>query len=340
MSEIVTQARDWPVIGHGHHVARLRRIIARGQYPLALLITGAPQVGRKTLALHFAAAALCPNSTDGVACNNCSTCSRISSGSHPDVEIWSIDRQEREDGASKSAALTIETIRKVSASTALRPHQADRRFIIVDDAETLGEAAQQAMLKTLEDLPAFATIVLIATSANSMLETVRSRCNEIPLQLVPTEIISAHLDHPDRAAIAAGAGGRPGWAIRAMENPEWLSQQVASIDELTAWMRLPTVDRLIEAYVRGDRFSRDRRRSLDDLDRIQMIWRDAALASSDATKFAFDPVRAQSLIAGTGARLNDIHRAMRATRQCMRDLNGNIRPRLAMQAMVNQWPTL
>ena len=191
------------------------------------------------------------------------------------------------DGASKSAALTIETIRKVSASTALRPHQADRRFIIVDDAETLGEAAQQAMLKTLEDLPAFATIVLIATSATSMLETVRSRCNEIPLQLVPTEIISAHLDHPDRAGIAAWRrrptwlGNRAQWRIRSGSSSRWPESM-----NWTAWMRLPKVDRLIEAYVRGDRFSRDRRRSLDDLDRIQMIWRDAALSSSDATKFA------------------------------------------------------
>ena len=194
------QSGSWPIIGHAHQVERLRRMVIADQYPLALLMTGAPHVGRKALALQFAAAVLCPNASDGIPCGECRTCRLIEAGKHPDVEIWDIARQERESGASKSGSLTIETVRKVASSTALRPYEGARRFIIIDEAESLGEPAQQALLKTLEDLPAYATIILIATNAGAMLDTVRSRCTEFAQQLVSTGEIAAALGYSEASA--------------------------------------------------------------------------------------------------------------------------------------------
>ena len=153
MVRFVSQSGPWPIIGHGHQVERLRRMVVADQYPLAILMTGAPHVGRKALAQQFAAASLCPDSADGIACGDCRTCRLIAAGRHPDVEIVGPRRQEGESGVSKSGSLTIETVRKVASSTALRPYEGTRRFIIIDEAETLGEPAQQALLKTLEDLP-------------------------------------------------------------------------------------------------------------------------------------------------------------------------------------------
>ena len=330
----------WPIIGHEHQVGRLRRMVLHQHYPFAILMTGAPRVGRKALATQLAAAVVCPQSRDQVACGTCLTCMRISAGTHPDVEYWSVERQEQESGKSKSAALTIETVRRIAASTSLRPVEGLRRFIIVDDAETLGDAAQQALLKTLEDLPAFATIILVATSAGSMLGTVRSRSMEVALQLTPTDVIASRLDGPDAAKIAALSGGRPGWAITARSNPEWLAEQFERIKLLESWLRMSRGDRLVEAYVRGDRFVRDRRTAVADLDRIQMIWRDILLTETNLPQFAFDVELATRLARGARAGLPDWRRALVGTRQCLQDLTGNIRPRLAMQAMVNQWPTL
>jgi DNA polymerase III subunit delta' len=330
----------WPIIGHEHQVGRLRSMVRHKQFPFAILMTGAPGVGRKALATQMSAAVVCPESRDQIACGTCLTCMRISAGTHPDVEYWSVDRQEQESGKSKSATLTIETVRRIAASTSLRPVEGLRRFIIVDDAETLGDAAQQALLKTLEDLPAFATIILVATSAGSMLDTVRSRSMEIALQLTPTEVIASHLEGPDAATIAALSGGRPGWAITARSNPEWLTGQLDSIKLLESWLRMSRGDRMVEAYVRGDRFVRDRRTAVEDLDRIQMIWRDIVLTETNLPQFAFNVDLATQLARGASAGLPDWRRALVATRQCIQDLTGNIRPRLAMQAMVNQWPTL
>ena len=126
------KASTWPIIGHASQVERLRRMVTTGQYPLAILITGAPGVGRKALALQFAAASLCANAHDGILCGQCRTCALIATGRHPDAEIWSVNRQETESGtASKSGALTIETVRKIAASTALRPRGSRSRRLAV-----------------------------------------------------------------------------------------------------------------------------------------------------------------------------------------------------------------
>ena len=336
-----TTTRNWPILGHGSQVERLRRMVTGDQFPLAILITGAPGVGREALALQFAAASLCPNVTDGVPCGQCRTCASVAAERHPDAEIWSVKRQEDESGAaSRSGSLTIETVRKIAASTALRPYEGKHRFIIIDEAETLGEPAQQALLKTLEDLPGYATISLIATSAGAMLDTVRSRCVEIALQLVPTAEIAAAIDGPGAHAIAARAAGRPGWAIKAMAEPDWRASQSEGIERLETWLRMSTAERLVEAYQRGDRFMKERKQALQDLDRVQLIWRDIVLTSADLDQFAFDAERARGLMARSSAGMSDWYRALTATRRCIQDLTGNIRPRLAMQAMVNQWPTL
>ena len=222
--------------------------------------------------------------------------------------------------------MTIETVRKIAASTALRPYEGRHRFIIVDEAETLGEPAQQALLKTLEDLPGYATIILIATSAGAMLDTVRSRCVEIALQLVPTAEIVAAIDGPDAHAIAARAAGRPGWAIKALAEPDWRASQSEGIERLESWLRMSTAERLVEAYQRGDRFMKERKQAFQDLDRVQLIWRDIVLTSADLDQFAFDAERARGLMARSSAGMSDWYRALTATRQCIQDLTGNIRP--------------
>jgi DNA polymerase III subunit delta' len=330
----------WPIIGHTHHVDRLRRIVRYRQYPFSILMTGAPRVGRKALATQFAAAAICPAGHEQIACGECQTCSRIAAGTHPDVEFWSVERQERESGSSKSAALSIETVRRIAATTSLRPVEGAHRFIIVDDADTLGDTAQQALLKTLEDLPSFATIVLIASSAGAMLETVRSRSMELALQLIPSAVIAASLGGPDAVEIGALAGGRPGWAVQAQNEPEWRAAQIESLNALESWLRMSKTERLVEAYIRGDEFARNRRQTVADLDQLQLIQRDVILTASDLPQFVFNATLATRLVQRLGGGLPEWRRALVATRQCVQDLTGNVRPRLAMQAMVNQWPTL
>ena len=320
---------------------------SRDRVPTALLFTGPEMIGRKAVALEFSRVLLCPNATDAIACGNCSSCRRVTSANHPDIDRWDLDRQERERGASKSGSLTIETVREIAASATLRPHESDRRVVIVDNAETLGEDAQQALLKTLEDAPGYVAIILIASSVDAIISTVRSRVAEISFQLVPSVDIASGLKilrpHADADSIAQLAQGRAGWAVAAADDGALVEQGRNVTDAVEQWIASSPRNRLVEAYRRGDAVVQRRTTAQDirkSLDVAILVWRDVLLCANGSEELAFDPSRAQRLAPTSKPATDALFLALAACRQCQFDLQHNVRPRLALELMVNQWPTL
>jgi DNA polymerase-3 subunit delta' len=338
---------SWPVVGHAQSINRLRQMVSRNRVPTALLFAGPEMTGRKTVALEFSRVLLCPDASDAVACGECSSCRRVTSGNHPDIDRWGIDRQEAVKGVSKSGTLTIESVRAIAGSATQRPHESERRVVIVDNAETLGEDAQQALLKTLEDAPAFTSIILIATTVESIISTVRSRVVEVPFQLVPSPVIAAGLKalrlDVDADLIAQLAQGRAGWAVAAASDSSVVERMRDETALVEQWIAASRRDRLVEAYRRGDSVVQ-KRASVQDvrktLDLATLVWRDLLLSASGNENLAFDPDRAQRLLGSARPGTGDIYQALVACRQCQFDLQHNVRPKLALELMVNQWPIL
>ena len=132
--------------------------------------------------------------TDPSACGLCRACRNVQRGAHPDVETFSLETQAKlADKPGRGSTLTIDTIRRLRSSGAMFPLESDRRILIVDDAETLLEPAQQALLKTLEEPPKSVTLMLLADEPEALLETVRSRCQEIPLRPIPQAAVTQTL---------------------------------------------------------------------------------------------------------------------------------------------------
>lgn len=339
---------SWPLIGHESSIERLRQMAANSQVPTALLFCGPASTGRVATAMEFARALLCPSAVVGRPCGSCSGCRRVSSGNHPDIDAWDLARQEREKGESKSGALTIDTIREIVASATLRPYESARRVIILDGAETLGETAQQALLKTLEDAANYVSIILVTTAAEAILGTVRSRMVELPFQLVPTAEIAAGIRrlHPhakDVDEIAQLASGRAGWAVDMIDSPAKLEAEREAIAEIEGWIAASRRDRLVEAYRRGDSLVRKRvspQAEQRSLDRAVLVWRDLLLDANGGGDLAFDSARARRLIPSSRIGTRDLYQALEACRQCQFDLSHNLRPRLALELMVNRWPIL
>ena len=137
------------VLGHHRLLTLLSRAVARNTLPPALLLGGPAGVGKRRVALAIARAVNClepvvTNEFEREACGKCASCRRIERGVHPDVILI-------EPG--DTGSIKIEAIRDVVDRAGYRPFEARRRVVIIDEADALVDAAQNALLKTLEEMP-------------------------------------------------------------------------------------------------------------------------------------------------------------------------------------------
>lgn len=198
------------VVGHERAAARLRRAVSDGRQPGAVLVLGPPGVGKRALADAFTALLLCDAPVDGDACGVCAQCTRVAAGTHPDVRVVARDEDRRD--------VRIEQVRDLTRWLALQPLMAGRKVGIIDDAHCLNEHGQNALLKTLEEPPGSAVLVLVATYPSLLLPTVRSRCQLVRLDPLPADavarVLEAHGVPPERAGLLAPlAEGSPGQAL-------------------------------------------------------------------------------------------------------------------------------
>jgi DNA polymerase III subunit delta' len=145
------------------------------------------------------------------ACGTCAACTRIARGVHPDVLVL-------EPG--DTGSIKIEQVREVVDRAAYRPFEGKRRVVIIDEADALVPAAQNALLKTLEEPPSLSVFILVTARPDVLLPTVRSRCPRLNFRpLSPNEIAAALVARGQTEtaarAVAATADGSLGRALQA-----------------------------------------------------------------------------------------------------------------------------
>lgn len=165
----------WDVL----HLTGSPHIPASVDVPHAWLLLGPTGSGKRATALALAAAFNCPR-LPGVGCGECSVCKRIISARHPDLHIISPEGQ----------VIAVETIRTAVIPEAARsPFEGRRKVFVIEEAERMHPAAQNALLKTLEEPPEDTVLILVCDQEDELLETVRSRCRVLHFQRVPSEAI-------------------------------------------------------------------------------------------------------------------------------------------------------
>ncbi len=137
-----------------------------GRMPHALLLEGAAGTGKKTFALYAASLFLNNDYQPG-------TFEKLLAGNHPDF-IW-----VKGDGSARS--FHIDAIRAIRDGAYILPNQSDRKVYLLSDCQSMSIPAQNALLKLLEEPPAHCILILTVDSRNSLLETIFSRCESIPL---------------------------------------------------------------------------------------------------------------------------------------------------------------
>lgn len=200
------------IAGHQRIIALLSRAIAQGTLPPSLLLAGPQGIGKRRIAMAIAETLNCldPASDPVDACGECAACRRIARNSHPDVLVI-------EPG--DSGSIKIDQIREAIDRAGYRPFEGRRRVVIVDNANAMVEAAQNALLKTLEEPPSTSVFVLVSSMPDSLLPTVLSRCPKLRLApLSPAEVAELLMrDHgyaqTHAHAVAADADGSIGRAL-------------------------------------------------------------------------------------------------------------------------------
>jgi DNA polymerase III delta prime subunit len=137
----------------------------------AYILTGGGQDSRRDLARRLTAAYLCENTP--APCGHCRHCEKVLRGIHPDVFTLSPAEGKRE--------ISADAARTLRADAYIRPNEASRKVYLIDPADALNQVAQNALLKVLEDGPAYAAFLLLTAQPGQLLETVRSRCETISL---------------------------------------------------------------------------------------------------------------------------------------------------------------
>ena len=153
----------------------------------AYLISGGSWDSRAALAGRMTAAYLCRGGHPP--CGRCGPCRKAAAGTHPDV--W------RASPAPDKREITVDQIRALRSDAYIRPNEGARKVYIIDPADAMNPAAQNALLKVLEEGPAYAAFLLLAAQPGLLLDTVRSRCE--PIALPPEE------DAPDPALLEQAA---------------------------------------------------------------------------------------------------------------------------------------
>lgn len=258
--------------GNASLVAQLRTAVAGGRTSHAYLFLGGEGAGKRLIANAFAKALQCTASRQGDCCDSCKSCLAFDHGNHPDVIYV---RGEKK-------TLGVEEIREQILETVdLKPYQYARKIYIIEKADTMTVQAQNALLKTLEEPPAYALFLLLAQREELFLPTILSRVVTMKLSPLSEGLVAEYLQKhtalsaEESGLYAACAQGRIGQALALTEDESFRKMREDILDMLKALPSMTEADAYLlakdlEGYKNDLRF----------LDIMELWYRDLLAAKS------------------------------------------------------------
>ncbi len=198
--------------GHDRIVEQFRRALERGRLASSFLFAGPSGVGKRAFAVKLAQAMFCLNGreADLSPCGQCASCVQVMAGTHPDLHM--VGKPEGKSFIPIELLIGDQEHRRregLCHDISLKPSLGGRKIAVIDDADYLNAEGANALLKTLEEPPPRSVLILIGTTPAKQLPTIRSRCQLIRFQPLPTETVAELLaskslvDDPRRAGSLA-----------------------------------------------------------------------------------------------------------------------------------------
>ena len=317
------------IIGHEQIKEHLQNAISMDKIPHAYIFHGPDQSGKMALAKSFAMALQCQqHGTEG--CMECLSCRQVLSGAHPDVIYLQHE---------KPNTISVEDIRKqVNGTVGMKPYASHYKIYIIDEAEKMNQQAQNALLKTIEEPPAYAVIMLLTNNAGTFLPTIISRCITLDLKVVPDGKIRTFLMEkyqiPDYKAdiCTAFAQGNVGKAIQLAESEDFNEIKNAALQLLKRIKEIELYE-LMEAVKQISEYKLE----INDYFDIMMIWyRDVIFykATSDVNRLIFKDEVYNIKKQASKSSYEGIENIIKALEKAKRRLNANVNFDLTMELLL------
>lgn len=270
------------VVGHKDIINYIRNAVREDQVSHAYILNGDRGAGKKLLANLFATTLLCEKGGPNP-CNECHSCKQAESGNHPDII-----RVTHE----KPNSIGVDDIREqVNNTIMIKPYQGPYKIYIIDHADMMTPQAQNALLKTIEEPPAYAVIMLLTENAQMLLPTINSRCVMLKLRYIKDTLIKKYLMEtmgiPDYKAdvCTAFAQGNMGRAIM-LANSEHFNEIREEAVQLLKYIHEMELSEIVQAVNRVTVYKLE---ITDYLDIIMIWYRDVLLykATKDIDKVVF-----------------------------------------------------
>lgn len=267
---------NWDLIGHEWAVDMLKKHVVNGTVRHAYLVAGPPGLGRRTLAIRFAQALNCERPVEaGVPCGECRGCRQIAAMQHADLAVVQADAE--------GGTLKVDQIREARRTLTLKPYQASYRVALFLRFQEANDNAANALLKTLEEAPSYAVLVLTADNPEQLLPTIVSRCEVLRLRPLKIEEVQNALEsrgvQADQAKLVSHvSGGRFGYALRLIEEPALLERRTERLNDLQGLLSASRV----EKFAYAEKLAKDKEFMRQAVLIWLSYWRDVMLRTARA----------------------------------------------------------
>jgi DNA polymerase-3 subunit delta' len=309
------------ILGHDRNIEVLRRSLLNGKTAHSYLFEGVSGSGRKKTALALIQALFCTALPDD-ACGLCSSCHKIEHGNHPDIHLISPLPDKRD--------ISVDQLRELQHDLSLRPYEAPRKACLIDPAERMNASSANSLLKTLEEPPGNALIILLTENAGMLLPTVRSRCQLMRFAPLSPEHLLTLLKRSgmasDAAALIAPMSGGSLQKALELDNEALVARREAVLSKVSQI----NINQISTVFDAAEELSGNRDATLELLDMLLSFYRDAVHLGAGNVEIVNQSVRSYIETIATRRSMPRNLELLERIYQTKRDVQRNANPKLAL----------
>lgn len=258
------------VVGQREVVGSLENAIRNDKVAHAYIFTGPKGIGKRMVAEAFAGILLCGERSGSRACGCCACCRMVENGSNPDFIVIEAEGN----------SIGIEEIRKIQSEIIVKPLYSEKKIYLIADADKMTVQAQNCLLKTLEEPPPYAVLILTTSNYNAILETIRSRTLKYSfkknthdeIQGILEKKLETHLENIN--FVRAYSDGVPGVALELAGSEEFAALREKTVELVFKLAK----SKLVDVFTIYDFFEANKNNIDILLDIMLLVYRDLLVA--------------------------------------------------------------